>query len=282
MFVTLCTVLIPLVSYTPVTPRLLFILFTLGFLFALPAYIFLLPTMTHWLELALFIFAYAFIGFYVFQGPVSIFFLLGLFTLGIQNTMNYNVDAIMLSILMFYMMCATLIISIHFPFSSKPERIYASVRRRFFRHCARWIRHHSLHASTANWIFGRLLGNGSALLAKMESWGPQIDKSLLSEDGAQQIADLNRACDLLYGQLQVLALRRNDFASNPLVIAARQRAHGHPVAALCEKLARGDSGEELLQLQSGLPQLRNGWMNCWAMTTWTGMIHSNWRSFMST
>ncbi|RLA54478.1 MAG: hypothetical protein DRQ98_07240, partial [Gammaproteobacteria bacterium] len=54
MFVTLCTVLIPLVSCTPVTPKLLFILFSLGFAFALPAYIFLLPQMTHWLELAAF------------------------------------------------------------------------------------------------------------------------------------------------------------------------------------------------------------------------------------
>ena len=43
MFVTLCTALVPLVSYTPVTPKLLFILFTFGFVFAVPAYVFLLP-----------------------------------------------------------------------------------------------------------------------------------------------------------------------------------------------------------------------------------------------
>ncbi len=43
-----------------------FVSMALGFLFALPAYIFLLPQMTHWLELAIFLFSYAFIGFYVF------------------------------------------------------------------------------------------------------------------------------------------------------------------------------------------------------------------------
>ena len=49
MFVTLCTALVPLVSYTPVTPKLLIFLFSFGFLFALPAYVFLLPGLTHWL-----------------------------------------------------------------------------------------------------------------------------------------------------------------------------------------------------------------------------------------
>ncbi|RLA57330.1 MAG: hypothetical protein DRR04_13005, partial [Gammaproteobacteria bacterium] len=171
MFVTMCTVLIPLVSYTPVTPKLLFILFSLGFAFALPAYVFLLPQMTHWLELAAFLFSYAFIGFYVLPGPVSIFFLLGLFTLGIQNTMNYNFDAILLSILMFYLVCTLLIISVHFPFTSKPERLYASLRRRFFEHCALSIQVNTAAPGITTVLARLRMGNGDALLAKMQSWG---------------------------------------------------------------------------------------------------------------
>ena len=252
MFVTLCTVLIPLVSYTPVTPKLLFILFTLGFLFALPAYIFLLPQMTHWLELAIFLFSYAFIGFYVFQGPVSIFFLLGLFTLGIQNDMNYNVDAIMLTIVMFYMVCTTLIISVHFPFSSKPERIYASLRRRFFRHCARIMRVNARPATFTNNVSLLFLGSGAPLLTKMATWGPQIDDSFFADDGARHIAALNRACELLHGQLQVLATRRHDFQANPLIAAVRHKTSGNAIATLCDSLADHALPVAFEQLQSSL------------------------------
>ena len=252
MFVTLCTILIPLVSYTPVTPKLLFILFSLGFLFALPAYVFLLPQMTHWLELAAFLFAYAFIGFFVFQGPVSIFFLLGLFTLGIQNTMNYHVDAILLTVVMFYTVCATLIISIYFPFSSRPERLYVSLRRRFFRHCAKWIRLNAVAMPTSRSVSTILQGDGSALLEKMVNWGEKIDHSLLDDNGTHQVAALNRACELLHGQLQVLALRRQDFNENSLVRATQHNRRDGPMAVLCDNLAIHGSAQAFEQMRSSL------------------------------
>jgi hypothetical protein len=255
MFVTLCTVLIPLASYTPVTPKLLFILFTLGFLFALPAYVFLLPQMTHWVELAVFLFTYAFIGFYVFQGPVSIFFLLGLFTLGIQNTMNYHVDAILLSILMFYMVCATLIIAMHFPFSSKPERLYASLRRRFFRLCARWLRISARSPRAADFLPRAFIIGGAALLGKMETWGPRIDAALLQENGQQQIAALNNSCELLYGQLQVLALRHREFSGNSLIVATKRRGGVKSIAVLCDNLAEQVTGTAIAQVQANVADI---------------------------
>lgn len=255
MFVTLCTVLIPLVSYTPVTPKLLFILFTLGFLFALPAYVFLLPQLTHWLELAIFLFAYAFIGFYVFQGPVSIFFLFGLFTLGIQNTMSYHVDAILLSILMFYMVCATLIISLYFPFTSKPERIYVSLRRRFFRLCARWLRLSARPASTAGFGSRVFISSGTALVGKMAFWGGKIDASFFSGHGQQHLATLNRSCELLYSQLQVLALRHCEFGENALIVAAKRKGNRDSMAALCDKLADNDCEHDFALVRSRLTDI---------------------------
>jgi hypothetical protein len=235
--VTLCTILIPLVSYTPVTPKLLFILFSLGFAFALPAYIFLLPAMTHWVELAGFLFAYAFLGFYVLKGPVSIFFLLGLFTLGIQNTMNYNFNGILLTILMFYMICALLIISIHFPFTSKPERIYAGLRRRFFYHCGRLAAVGNDPTGSPRWTRLRLRRD-SALLAKLHHWGSRVDSALFPSAGPTSIGALNRQCDLLQSQLLVLLGRANEFAQNPLIAAGDSRARARLFRTLCDELAR--------------------------------------------
>jgi uncharacterized membrane protein YccC len=254
-FVTLCTVLIPLVSYTPVTPKLLFILFTLGFFFAVPAYVFLLPAMTHWLELGVFLFAYAFLGFYVLKGPVAIFFLLGLFTLGIQNTMNYAFNGLMLTILMFYMICALLIISVHFPFTSKPEKIYASLRRRFFLHCGRLAMAAHTPRGFFSWWTDMRIRSGNAVLGKMHHWGAMIDSSYFPSNGQEQIQAFNQSCDLLLGQLQVLYRRAGEFNHNPLVRASDRRARANSLMRLCNTLALGGSEQTFEQSREGLADI---------------------------
>lgn len=252
MFVTMCTVLIPLVSYTPVTPKLLIILFTLGFLFALPAYVFLLPNMGHWLELALFLFVYAFIGFYFLKGPVAIFFLLGLFTLGIQNTMSYHMDAILSTMLMFYMVCAMQIISISFPFTSKPERLYASLRRRFFHNCARRIGLTLSPPGAGRWLQQLTLGSGAALLSKMQHWGSMIDSGYFPNNSQQQITDFNNACELLHGQLQIALRRQEEFSQNSLIKTAYLGIQRNPLAELCDTLATRGSEQPFDEMQQRL------------------------------
>ena len=234
-FVTLCSVLVLLVSYTPVTPKLLFILFSIGFLCALPAYIFLLPGLTHWLQLAAFMFAYAFAGFFLFQGPVSLFFLFGLFALGIQNTMSYNVDLILLIMLSFYLMFTLLIVTVHFPFTSKPERLYAQLSRRFFRNCGRML---ELAGDFSERPRRLPADDGSALLAKLHSWGERIDTRYFSACQGRQLARFNQACDLLQGQLQVLLMRRREFAGNRLISNHLRDGQAGLLVQLCETLAR--------------------------------------------
>jgi uncharacterized membrane protein YgaE (UPF0421/DUF939 family) len=234
-FVTLCSVLVLLVSYTPVGPKILFILFSMGFLCALPAYIFLLPSLTHWLELAAFMLSYAFAGFYLFQGPVALFFLFGLFALGIQNTMSYNVDLILLIMLSFYLMFTLLIVTVHFPFTSKPERLYGGLMRRFFRNCGALLE----LAGDYRGKPGRLpADDGSDLLAKLQSWGGRIDCRYFPACEQQQISRLNQACELLHGQLQVLLMRREEFARNRLIRAHHNPGQAGLLVQLCHTLAQ--------------------------------------------
>jgi hypothetical protein len=180
-----------------------------------------------------------------------------LFTLGIQNSMNYNVDVILLIMLMFYLVCTTLIISIHFPFTSKPERIYAGLRQRFFAHCARSIRLNAAEPGIATALSRVRLGNGAALLAKMQSWGAMIDEKYFPANSRQQVIALNRACELLHGQLQVLALRQSDYAQNPLIDTARRQSKGSPLANLCNTLAAMDTDQPFLQLRDSLMDIES-------------------------
>ncbi len=238
MFVTFSTVFVVLVSYTPVSPKLLYILFTLGFLFAVPAYIFLLPQMNHWIELAAFLFTYAFIGFYVFSGPVSIFFLLGLMTLGIQNTMSYNFDIILILILLFYMVCTSLLVSVNFPFTSKPQKLYVSFRRRFFSTCEKMIAQGSSQGHYGkNRILQARLGIATALTAKMRQWGPMIDKLYFPANPPEKISSFNLACTVLLEQLKILARHNRVFDKNRLVALTRTKANNKMLARLCSSLA---------------------------------------------
>ena len=257
MFVTLCTVLIPLASFTPVTPKLLFILFSLGFLFAVPSYVFLLPLMTHWLALGIFVFAYAFLGFFVFQGPVSIFFLLGLFTLGIQNTMYYNFDALLLKVLMFYLVCAVLILSVNVPFSSKPETLYRSLRYRFFQYCAKSLRLVDGTAKFSDKVVMACLGNGAPLLEKMQIWAARINSPSLEHEDRQSLLSLNNACEILLGQLQIVALRRNEFMQNRLIKAVKRETEDNILARMCHCLAHFDKKGELKPLRNRVANIES-------------------------
>jgi len=238
MFVTLSTALVVLVSYTPVSPKLLYILFTLGFLFAIPAYVFLLPQMTHWIELAAFLFTYAFIGFYVFAGPISIFFLLGLMTLGIQNTMSYNFNVILILILLFYMVCTSLVIAVYFPFTSKPQRLYISFRRRFFHTCQKMITQGSSHGHYGkSKLLAIRLTTATALTAKMQQWGAMIDSSYYPANPAEKISNFNLACTVLLEQLKILARQDLVFSKNPLIALARTTSNRQMLSSLCNSLA---------------------------------------------
>lgn len=259
-FVTFCAALVLLVSYTPISPKILFVLFSVGFACALPAYVFLLPRLSHWLELAAFMLTYAFIGFYLFQGPVSLFFLFGLFALGIQNTMNYNIDLILLTVLSFYLMFTVLIVTVHFPFTSKPERLYAGLTRRFFRNCGDMLVVAGDFRSRPRQLPA---DDGSALLAKLQSWGGRIDSSYFPACEPQHIAQLNRACGLLQGQVQVLLMRREEFARNRLITAHRRPGQTGLLVQLCQTLAQRpgheayDAFDRIEERLAGMRELLN-------------------------
>ena len=196
--------------------------------------------MTHWSQLALFLFAYSFIGFYLFAGPVAIFFLLGLFTLGIQNTMNYHFDVIALIILMFYMVCALLIVSVYFPFTSKPERLYVDFRRRFYQLSAKIIRAGAPKSLLERSLNKARLVGASSLLGKMEMWGSKIDSNYFPNSPDDKITSFNHSCENLLVRLKILTGPNNRFMNNRIIEAAPGESATSLSAALCDILSAED------------------------------------------
>jgi len=132
MIVALATGLSVLTTFTPIKPSILIVVFSFSFIFATFMYVVILPNLHYGWELGLFIFAYSFISFYLINPKMTIFFLLGLFTLNITNTMYYDFGIFLLILLMFYLFLMLLHIFYYIPFSTRPEHLFTNMKNRFF------------------------------------------------------------------------------------------------------------------------------------------------------
>ena len=195
LVVMLATLLGLLTTFSPLKPIILVVLFSFGFIFATLSYVFILPNLVYGWELALFIFTYTFLAFYVINQKLTIFFLLGMFVLGIGNEMNYNFAVFLSILLAFYMFLVILMIFYNFPFSSRPEHLFSLMKERFLKHSqalallssqpSSWwkelqIRYHQEHLKITT--------------DKMQVWGSKIDTKYFNLNTSENIMAFSKAC----------------------------------------------------------------------------------------
>lgn len=198
LVVTLATVLGLLTTFSPLKPGLLIILVTIGFIFATMMYVFVLPSLVYGWELALFLFTYTFIAFYIINQQLTIFFLLGLFTLGIANDMNYNFAIFLTTLLSFYMFLIILMFFYNFPFSARPEHLFTLMKERFIKHSSALIRLENLHDNLS--IFQKLqhyyhVQHLKTSVMKMKLWGSKIDTKYFNLNSQENIMALSQECE---------------------------------------------------------------------------------------
>ncbi len=134
LLVTLAVILGLFTTFSPLKPKALMILFTLGFIGATISYVFILPNLVYAWELALFIFAYTFLTFYFLKPKLVVFLLIGMFLLGIENVMVYNFSLFLNTLLVFYIFLIILMFFRNFPFSAKPEHLFLEAKENFIKH----------------------------------------------------------------------------------------------------------------------------------------------------
>ncbi|MGF1759765.1 FUSC family protein [Photobacterium sagamiensis] len=251
-FVIFSTIFVSVLSYIPVHPVLLLVLFTFGFLFAVPSYVFILPQLSLGVELGAFIFIYTFIGFYLFKGPITIFFLIGLFILGIDNTMTYHFGIILTIILLFYLVVLMIIVSYYFPFSSRPEHLFLVMRERFFRHVCGLLRvqqlsdpsavnrlHRSLHLVTMN-----------VTVKKLILWSGKVNQKTITQASPEALVEFAKGCNLLCNHLNTFVSADQMLKTNVLVNQARATyvsvTKGDQVLAQMAKSLTGGRRQEAL------------------------------------
>lgn len=247
-------VMLPLVSFTPLTAGALFKAFSLGFAVALPLYVFVLPALSRGYELAAFIFCYSWLGHYLFQGPKALLFMLGLFTLGIDNTMHYNLAVLLNMVLLFSLVCAILAFVEHFVFCSKPEYLLTLMRRRFFQHGASLLALVAAPQAALRGVRTRYHQAGmAAALSALQLWGSKIDTSYFRGARTEQLAAFGRACELVSfnvtALLQAPRVAFDPVPAAPPVATRLQRRLRSLAARLPTASDRGDADNQRVAVE---------------------------------
>jgi hypothetical protein len=199
MLVMLSTGLSALTSYSPVKPSVMAILINISLLISIIIYIFVLPQLSTWVELALVIFTYTFFAFYFFPPMLGVLVLLGMNTLMITNTMSYNVDLFLGIILLFDMFLALLMIAYYIPFSTKPEHLYRTMVKRF----AALSSYHYSSFSCLRWYASTHLYR---TLFKLKLWGSKIDHHTFHLIDDEKINTLHSCINTLVQELENASL----------------------------------------------------------------------------
>lgn len=250
VFVTLATGLSVLTTFTPLKPSMLIIVISISFIFATAMYILVLPHLRYAWELGLFIFIYAFIGFYLINPKMSVIFILGSATLGIANEMNYNFQIFIMTLFIFYLFLFVLLLFYYIPFSTKPEHLFLVMKKRFFKLSEIYLRRNIDLENNTGSIKGALLAKYSEVhlmetVKKMQLWAGQLDEKYFDGIDKKLLLDFTRACETFVYLLEMMYRRDTEVLQNPLFKAFRQKYSGPRLADLLLGYAGGNSVHEI-------------------------------------
>jgi len=197
LIVTLATAMSVLTTFSPVKPSALMIVFSIAFFFAALSYIAVLPQLRYGWELGLFIFFYGFIGFYLIPPKLSLFFLLGMMTLGLNNEMSYNMDIFLLILFVFYAFLSILLLFYYIPFSTKAQDLFIANKNRFFT-----LANNLSSLSAKNSLLDRYKSHYSKthllhIVTKMKLWAEHIDTAYYDTVDSSQLQSFVEECERL-------------------------------------------------------------------------------------
>lgn len=250
LVVTLATALSILTTFSPLKPSLLLIIFSFSFVFATAMYVLVLPHLHYSWELGFFIFAYAFIGFYLIDPKISVFFLLGTATLGIANEMNYNFNVFLITLLIFYTFLFLLLLFYYIPFSTKPEHLFLIMKKRFFRLSEMCIRRNISLENRNMSLMGKVSVKYSEIhlhetVKKMQLWASQVDEKYFDEIDKKLLLGFAKECETFVYLLEMLYHRDIEIIDNALLKQFREKYDGVLLADLLGEYAAGKNVKEV-------------------------------------
>ena len=244
LIVTLATALSVLTTFSPLKPSLLMIIFSFSFVFATAMYIFVLPNLHYAWELGLFIFIYAFIGFYFIPVMISVFFLLGMAVLGLANSMYYNFQLFLITLFLFYLFLFVLMFFYYIPFSTKPETLFLTMKQRFFRLSANLMRRSNNLSVHKGSFWGSLKARYAqkhlmSTVKKMQLWASKIDDKYFDEIDKKTLLAFSKESENFVYLIQMMYRKEIQSMDNPLIQLLREIHSDFNLPTLLEAFANG-------------------------------------------
>jgi len=240
LLVTLATMLSVFTAFSPLKPSVLSLLFSFGFVFALVSYVFILPHLVYAWELALFIFMYTFIAFYLINEKISVFFLIGLFTLGISNTMSYNFDVFLMILLAFYLFLTILMLFYYIPFSSKPEYLFLLMNKRVFEHAKKLLAKPREKSMMSEKMKAFHLVHLKQSLSKLHLWAGKIDEKYFTNTRQEDLSAYTTACSDYVKLLAIFIKHENKLKTNKLYNTLKDRQEDYLLAEFSDLFSQND------------------------------------------
>jgi uncharacterized membrane protein YgaE (UPF0421/DUF939 family) len=244
LIVTLATALSVLTTFSPLKPSLLIIIFTFAFIFATAMYILVLPHIHYSWELGLFIFIYSFIGFYFINPKISIFFLLGMVVLGLNNPMYYDFNLFLLILFVFYLFLFVLLLFYYIPFSTKPEDLFLTMKRRFFNLSSNLMQRETNLSNNRGTFWGSAKAQYSQThlmnsVKKMQLWASKIDTEYFDTIDQKELLAFTKECETFAYLLKMMYRRDIQIFDNPLIKDFLKEHKGETLADLLAQYAEG-------------------------------------------
>ena len=233
-------------------------------LLAFPIYVFLMPTLSSYAQLAVFLFAYVFVVDYTFHNPKQalwriLFVFLFLLLANLTNAQTYSFLHFANTALQWSLLFVLLSLTEYIPVSQQPDQVYLRMLGRFFRSC-------EFLMATMGWGTHR----GPSLLArqrkkfhthevatlpgKLTVWGRFMPPAALGRTTPEQVQALAMSLQALSFRIQELTaagvLRQSDVLVRELLADVRRWRVG--VQEIFGQLSEKPETVEIASLQSRL------------------------------
>jgi len=236
-------------TFSPLKPSMLIIIFTLSFIFSTLMYIFVLPHLHHGWELGLFIFGYTFIAFHLINPKMSMFFSLGMILMVLQNEMYYDFSFFLLLLLLFYLFLFILQFFYYIPFSTKPEHLFLTMKKRFFTFSHILLERGRNHEEEeglllkvrAKYCDAHLMST----VKKMQLWASKIDVNYFDTIEKNILMGFTKECEKFTYMLRLLYHQDLAMKGNPLI---KQLIATYSLPSLSDLLNEYALGKEVKEI----------------------------------
>lgn len=242
----------------------LFMPATTGILFGAVLYIFVLPTLSSFMGLGPLIFAATFAICYLYAAPqqaLGRIFGLALFItlVSISNQQSYDFLSVANIALMFALIFLIFAITAYIPFSPRPERAFLRLLGRFFRsseYLMSAMRWDPPHPATRLELWKKTFHarEVATLPAKLASWAPHVDATVLSGTPPEQLQALVISLQTLTYRMQHLLEEHDTPPAHNLVkeLFAEFRAWRLGMKSILQVMADDPAGVEGVALRARL------------------------------